>query len=408
MDEVKKDKSLGIIETSALCIAGALCIAAIYPPFIPIAWVMKACGSLGMAYYVLTWSKFTKIFKTLGLGKGIAYPLFKGKKETDYSEIYRFTLPAGLSIKDFDANKEAIEQFVGAEIDIKYTFKEIQIEVFKGSLSSNYKYEPVKLQGDVPILVGKDRTGAIQSCDLADGEPHMLIAGQSGSGKSTALRSIITNLILESNCKLHLVDLKSGAEFQVFAKSDKVITFSRYESEAERVIQDLINEIDRRYDLFYEYDVKDIKEYNKLKNHNIIDYEVLIIDEFADLSKKSVLNMLSEFGRKARACGLHLILSTQRPDSKVLTGDIKANVTNVIGLATKDRVNSQIIIDSPGLEKLRGKGHAIFKRSSNETEVQAPYLTVEETRNLIGHTYIDKHIKKQDETHREDVEFHVD
>lgn len=395
MEEIKKDKTLGLIETSAMCISGGYIISALYPPFIPIAWTMKAAGVLGIAYYGLTWSKFTKVFKTLGLGKGMAYPLYKGKKDTEYSEIYRFTLPAGLCLKDFEDKQEAIEQFIGSKIDIKYTFKEITIEVYKQDLPTMFKYEPTDIDGEVGILIGINRKGELITCDLSNGEPHMLIAGGTGSGKSTVLRAIITNLILKSNCKLHLIDLKSGAEFNVFSKCNKVITFSRYESEAEKVISDLICEIDRRYDLFYKYDVKDIKEYNTIFNKNKLDYEVLIIDEFADISNKGILKMLALFGRKARACGLHLILSTQRPDSKVLTGDIKANVTNVIGLKTKDRTNSQIIIDSNGLETLRGKGNALFRRN-DIIEVQCPFISVNAVKELIKGTYIDKSNKKSE------------
>jgi len=357
----------------------------------PFTALLKFIGGLGIMYYAFTWSRFDVIFKNLDLHVGLAYPIIKGKKKTEYSTIYKFTLPAGLSLKDFEDKKEAIEQHLGREIDIKYTYREIQIEVFKENKKTHYDYEPVKIHGDVPVIIGYDKRGNLITCDLASDEPHMLIAGETGSGKSTILRDIITNFILMSKVKLHLIDLKMGAEFNIFAKSDKVISFSRTIYEAKNTLYQITKEIERRYDLFFRHDVKDIKDYNKKFKSNKLSYEVLIIDEFAELQyDKESMEALDMLGRMARACGIHMILATQRPDHKVLTGNIKVNVGTVLGLKTLNEINSKIIIDDNGLEKLRGRGHGLFKRGGDIIEIQAPYLPTEKTIELIKHTYVDK------------------
>ena len=179
---------------------------------------------------------------------------------------------------------------------------------------------------------------------------------------------------------------RRGAEFQIFANCNNVETFSRTRAEAETALGKISAEIDRRYDLLYANDCINIKEY--LGKGHKLGYEVVIIDEFADLqSEKGSIKLVEGIAAKARACGIHLIVSTQRPDHIILNGRIKANVTSVLGLKTMNENNSRIIIDRPGLEDLRGKGHGIFKRGK-EIEVQCPYLESDAARELLRHTYV--------------------
>lgn len=389
-----KDLRLQLIQTSTITLLTGIGLDAynvIDPIFAPLGILLKCVGICGVAYYAVTWSKFNKIFRGLDLCIGNAYPIQKSKKKTEYSTIYKFTLPAGLSLKDFEDKKDAIEQYLGRSIDIKYTYKEIYIEVYNEKQKTHYDYEPVKINGKIPILIGYDKKGELVFCDLSSGEPHMLIAGETGSGKSTALRSIITNLILMNNVKLHLIDLKMGAEFNVFGKCSNVLNFGRTIHDAYDILRVINDEVDRRYQLFFKKDVKDIKEYNSKFPFKKLDYQVLIIDEFADLqTEKECMLLIETIGRKARACGISMLVSTQRPDHKVLTGSIKVNVGTVLGLKTLNSTNSNIIIDEPGLEKLRGNGHGLFKRSGKVIEVQTPYLTTDKAKELIKHTYVEK------------------
>lgn len=387
-DRNSDHKTASILDTSIIAIASGCVVSYLFPPYAIYGAIMAVSGCGGMVAYIMSWSKFDRLWKSLGLVKGTSTPYLKGTEKTDHSKIYKFTLPAGLCSDDFEKNKQAIEQFVGSDIEIKYTYKQLQIEVFNQSQKTVYEYQVEQCKGNVAFPVGYNRQGKLVVCDLSSGEPHMLIAGETGSGKSTVLRSIITNLILTKDIKLHLVDLKNGAEFSIFRKCSKVESFCRTRSEAKEVLQHLSEEIDRRYDLFFKKDCVDIKEYNK--RYGGMGYEVLIIDEFADLqSEKNSISLLEELAAKARACGIHIIIATQRPDHQILNGRIKANVTTVLGLKTMNEQNSRIIIDDVGLEKLRGHGHGIFKKGSS-IEVQCPLLTTERARELLKPTYKEK------------------
>lgn len=389
-----KNVRMSIMYNSIYALVGGIAIDVAAPLFDAegtfITTALKIGGVIGLTYYGMTVSKFTKVFETMKLGVGSVYPIQKGRSITDISTVYRFTLPCGLSVKDFDDKKDAIEQHLGKSVDIQYTHKEIRIEVYNAEPKTLYDYEPTKIKGNVPIIIGFDRRGDLVTCDLSDGEPHMLIAGESGSGKSCTIRAIITNLILMTNVKLHLIDLKMGAEFNIFSKSNKVVNFGRTNKDANDILSKFSQEVDRRYNLFFKNDVKDIVEYNNKFKYKKLDYEVLIIDEFADLqSDKESIRLLEDIGRKSRAAGLHAIIATQRPDHKVLNGNIKANFGTVLGLKTLNSVNSGIIIDSVGLERLRGKGHGLFKRGS-VTDIQAPFISTDNVKQLIRHTFVSK------------------
>ena len=389
-NSTKKDNKESLLYTCTYTIVGGAFVSAMYPPWGIVGNLLIGGGFLTLGYVAWNWNPFDKLFRNLNLGIDGAYPFIKKKIKTDCSTIYRFTLPTGLCLQDFEDCKDAIEQHLGRDVEIKYTYKEIQIEVYNTKMKTLYEYDPVEIKGNVPIIIGYDRKGELITCDLADGEPHMGIYGETGSGKSTILRAIITNLILKSNTMLHLVDLKNGAEFNIFRKSNKVKTFCRNIRETEQLLTDLSIEVDRRYDLFYEKDVKDIKEYNSKFKYKKLDFQVLIIDEFASLQGNSnCKKLLQELGQKSRACGINMIISTQRPSSKVIDGDIKANITTVLGLKTLNGTNSQIVMDEVGLERLRGQGHGIFKRGK-KTEIQAPYLEPDRARELIKHTFIEK------------------
>lgn len=383
----------GLLDSSVIAILGGAAVVSLYPPLAAAGFLMGGCGVFGVYYFFRSWSKFDRLFRNLNLGRGKAFPILKEREETEVSTVYKFTLPAGISSEDFERNRLAIQQHIGRDIDIKYTYKEIWVEVFEQGQKEVYEFELVKCKGRVEFPVGYDRRGRLKTCDLSSGEPHLLIAGETGSGKSTVLRAIITNLILDKGLKLHLIDLKRGAEFQIFAKCKNVASFARTKTEAAQVLNAISKEVDRRYDLFYKHDCVDIKEFNKLWGG--MGYELLIIDEFADLQQeKGCIALLEEIAAKARACGIHLIISTQRPDHIILNGRIKANVTTVLGLKTMNEANSRIILDKSGLEFLKGKGQGIFKKGT-ETLIQCPYLSTENARELLRPMYVQKQEQTQ-------------
>lgn len=385
----KAPEEVTLVNTSILAIGAGVILNSVFPAFGLYSGLMILSGITGLAYHFKNRSRFDRLWKNLNLCKGAAYPVLKEKERTDTSVIYKFSVPAGLSIEDFDRHKSAISMFLGRDIDIRPGYKEVWIEVYNQNEKEVYPYEVTTCKGNLEIIIGYDRRGRLITCDLSKGEPHVLIAGETGSGKSTILRAIITNLILTGDVKLHLIDLKRGAEFQIFSRCKQVVNFGRTRSDAERILNEVSEEIDRRYDLFQAKDCVDIKEYNK--RFGGMGYEVLIVDEFADLqSCMGSIALLEDICARARACGIHVIISTQRPDHRVLNGRIKANVTTVIGLKTTNEINSRIIIDDAGLESLRGRGQGIFRRGTHMTLVQCPYLSTEKARELLRPQYVEK------------------
>src|SRR5699024_9828369 len=129
--------------------------------------------------------------------------------------------------------------------------------------------------------------------------------------------------------------MKNGAEFNIFKDCNIVESFSRNIEEAYYTLKSLIDEVDSRYDTFFENDVVNIQEYNKLKNIKKLNYQIVIIDEFADLAyEKDAIHTLETLASKSRASGIYLIISTQRPDAQIVNGRIKANFPCTIGLKT--------------------------------------------------------------------------
>lgn len=330
---------------------------------------------------------YKKLFEGCGLEIDGNLPRLIKKRKAKYGYDLILTLPHGLSSKQFEQKRTELEEHLGGRIEISVKNKRLILQVYTKQLQDFYEYKHIDTKGICEFPIGYTHGNKLVTVDL-EKVVHLLVAGETGSGKSTLLRGIITSLILsDKNISLYLVDLKNGAEFNVFRKSNKVKAFCKNVDEAEELLEKLSDEVDKRYDLFYKNNVVDIREYNKLKRIKKLDYKILVIDEFADLqNEKYSISSVEMLSAKARACGIHLIISTQRPDSKIVNGRIKANIPCIIGLKTMNGTNSRIIIDEEGLQELRGKGHGILKYG-DMTEFQSMYLSVKQARDLIKHTY---------------------
>lgn len=345
--------------------------------------------------FISRFNPYKKLFENLNLKAGEEIPKYIKKRKTNYGYCVAFKLPPGLSTKDFDKNKLAIEQYLNKDIEIDYRNHRVFLKVYENRLDPKQEFRIIETSKITEFPIGVTFGDRIVTVDLEE-VVHLLVAGQTGSGKSTLIRGIITNLIQDKkNSKriklyLHLIDLKNGAEFNVFRNSKMVKTFSRDIKEAELVLNKLVDEVERRYNLFFENNVVNIQEYNKLKGIRRLSYEICIIDEFADLQdEKGSISIIEHLARKSRAAGIHLILATQRPSADIINGNIKANVPCIIGLKTMNSLNSRIIIDQDGLETLRGRGHG-YLQYSDLTEFQSMNLSIEGARELIKDTYIEK------------------
>jgi S-DNA-T family DNA segregation ATPase FtsK/SpoIIIE len=239
------------------------------------------------------------------------------------------------------------------------------------------------------FAVGKDIAGQPVVTDLEE-MPHLLIAGQTKSGKSVMINTVLASLLYRnspSDIKLILVDPKF---VEMAPYHDIPHLLAPVITEPEKCISALkwaVAEMERRLKTFSEFKQRDIQGYNKLKKEEGMPYIVVVIDELADLmmvASRDVETLIARVAQKGRAAGIHLVIATQRPDAKVVTGLIKANVPAQIAFAVKDQVNSRIIIDQGGAEKLLGKGDMLFKTTDlpRPTRIQGALITGDETNKL--------------------------
>ena len=241
----------------------------------------------------------------------------------------------------------------------------------------------------LPLALGKDTQGQWVVGDLAK-LPHLLVAGATGGGKSVAVNSMLVGLMSKytpQELKLLLVD-PAQVEFVPYANnphlSQPVVTDP---TKALPALESAINEMEARCTLMAKVGRKEIVGYNKIAQTKL-PWLVIIIDELADLmmvAEKEVEAAIVRLGQKARKAGIHLVLSTQRPSSDVVTGLIKANLPGRMSLAVTDGTNSEIILDERGAEMLLGMGDGLFKsKSVKTTRIQAPFISDEELAKFLA------------------------
>ena len=218
------------------------------------------------------------------------------------------------------------------------------------------------------MILGKDIVGKPFITDLKK-LPHLLIAGTTGSGKSVGLNSMIISLLYKNspdNLKLIMIDPKM-IEFSIYNDIPHLLTpVITKPTEAINALANMVLEMEKRYTLMAETRTKNIETYNEkvdITGKEPFPYIVIIIDELADLmmtSGKEVEISIARIAQKARACGIHLIVATQRPSVDVVTGLIKANLPSRISYKVGQKVDSKIILDSLGAESLLGRGDMLF------------------------------------------------
>ena len=242
------------------------------------------------------------------------------------------------------------------------------------------------------IILGKDIVGNPFITDLKK-LPHLLIAGTTGSGKSVGLNSMILSLLYKNSpdtLKLIMIDPKM-IEFSIYNDIPHLLTpVITKPTEAINALANMVVEMERRYVLMADSRTKNIENYNeksKISSYEPFPYIVIIIDELADLmmtSGKEVEISIARIAQKARACGIHLIVATQRPSVDVVTGLIKANLPSRISYKVGQKVDSKIILDSMGAESLLGRGDMLFTPPgmSGLVRVHAPWSDEKEIENV--------------------------
>ena len=220
------------------------------------------------------------------------------------------------------------------------------------------------------VCLGVDTSGKPYTIDLHKA-PHVLVAGQSGSGKSVFLNSMICGLLANyspSECHIDVVDPK-GTEFNAFCRWPAMLDSVdvHHADDAVPLLGELVDSMKSRMEEFGKYGVCNLPEYGALCDERGVEwgfpYRVVIIDEFYDMMMNygsAFEDPLSILAAKARSCGIHLVLATQRPSADVIRGALKANLSTRIALKVSSRTDSQVIIDRPGAESLCGRGDMLY------------------------------------------------
>ena len=259
---------------------------------------------------------------------------------------------------------------------------------------------------ELPVVIGRTIQNTNFTFDLAK-MPHLLVAGATGQGKSVGLNAIITSLLYSKHpaqLKFVMIDPKM-VEFSVYNKLERHF-LAKMESEDEAIVTDpkkavyvlnsLVEEMGRRLELCKMATARNIVEYNEKftarrlnpnKGHRFLPYIVVIVDEFADLimTAKEVEVPVMRLAQKARAVGIHLIIATQRPDVRVITGGIKANFPSRIAFRVIQMIDSRTIIDQPGANQLIGRGDMLFSKDGELTRVQCALVETKEVERLVDY-----------------------
>jgi DNA segregation ATPase FtsK/SpoIIIE, S-DNA-T family len=264
-------------------------------------------------------------------------------------------------------------------------------EIIEGEINRGRK------KAEVPIVLGKDITGEAVTVDLVQ-MPHLLIAGATGAGKSVCVNAMILTLLYQkppAECRLILIDPKI-VELKLYNGIPHLLTPVITEpKKAFQALQYCIYEMERRYSCLDSMGVRDIRSYNKrIVEREIaaeyMPYIVVVIDEFADLmatTGKELESTVARLAAMSRAVGIHLVLATQRPSIDIITGLIKANIPSRIAFMVASKMDSRIIIDMVGAEKLLGKGDMLYAGAVDPFPVrmQGAFVSEEEVERVVDY-----------------------
>ena len=254
--------------------------------------------------------------------------------------------------------------------------------------------EYLNIDSNLPLVLGKDVSGKpiVSSIDKM---PHLLIAGATGSGKSVCINTIIMSIIYKSSpeeVRLILIDPKV-VELSIYNDIPHLlIPVVTDPKKASFALNWAVDEMEKRYKLFAQNSVRDMKSYNekqRAKNEETLPSIVIIIDELADLmmvAAQEIEDYICRLAQMARAAGIYLIIATQRPSVDVITGTIKANVPSRISFAVSSQVDSRTILDMAGAEKLLGRGDMLFYPSfySKPLRVQGAFVSDSEVESVVN------------------------
>lgn len=303
----------------------------------------------------------------------------------DNKTVFVVFVPAGLSVDDFLKHKDALELYLNNEVKMEASSGWVRIEMLK-KLPKVIEYEIPKKTKELCIPFAVSGKG-VEYINFKY-EPHVLITGNTGSGKSITLRNIITSLVYlyPNQIELALIDFKI-VELSIFKNLKQVRQYATDIEQAKEVISGELEEAKNRYKLFEKYGVTNIYDYNKkVSNDKKLKYRFIVIEEFVMLiedKKKIAMKMLKQLSVISRASGQFIIITGQRFDNTVIDLVIRAQFGNRLCHKMQDEANSKLILDDVGAEKIKTQGRMIFKRNSEKIECQSYFISDYQVKNII-------------------------
>ena len=327
----------------------------------------------------------SQVFNDFGINIAI-----KNKINSFQNILFEITPDSKEDLKKMLKNKKMLAYYLKTEI--KQNNDAFIIEYQKGKKDVLYLYNILENnnKNSINVNIGKDTKNDIINMNI-EKLPHLLIGGTTGSGKSVFINTLITSLIYNytsKEIKLFLVDPKR-TELKIFKDIPHLLFDIVNDIQDVNTLLDfLINEMYERYKKLERNNCKNIQEYNEKNKNSKMQYYICIIDELADLmlqDKKNIEVKLCKIAQLSRACGIHLIIATQRPSTDIVTGLIKSNFPSRLCFKVASVYDSRTILDTKGGEKLQGNGEAIYKNvnSVNYIKLQTPFISNEELQKIL-------------------------
>lgn len=349
--------------------------------------LLKACG--------LQIYDFQGLFRNMKFKNADeVYPKLCDKGENKYFYIFKFSIPMGMSIVDFEKKEDAFAQFFKVNKTRLRFETEGGLAVIKvmKDITINYDYAPEMKRSDFKIPLGRDLddNSEVLWDIIASRNTHCYIAGSTGGGKTIMLRLILSHIINSkgpSDAQLLLQNTKY-VDLKLFKNARNTVVYNEGREGMLDLLRNEVVEMNRRYALFNRHDCDDIAEYRKTVNK--MPYRFIVIEEISSYKTDSdgkpnrvFYSLLEDIAARGRGSGQILILTTQLPCKDVLPNYIKNNINTTIGLKCKDAIRSEIVAGpDSGLENLKGDGHA--KLFPGEREFQGYYISKEVVNEIIS------------------------
>lgn len=362
-------------------------------------WNLLTLLGIGITSWEISkWFKkkdeFYKLFNELKLYTETERPFIITKWQYEWGNKYLLNLPLGMSVNDFEKNKDKIEQYLGAEVNFKFAEeKKITMEIIKTQLNSKYEFEIKKFENIMEIPIGYSKKG-FESCCFTEKNPNLLVIGMTGQGKSVFFRQVICTIILSRTPQeilLDLIDLKTGITFKMFKNCIHVDGYADDLSGAISIVTKLEYIMKKREKIFSNLNIDDIQQYNKINKNKPLEYRLVIVDEFATLldEKSNISSIFTKLIRQGRSAGIFFIFGIQKATTDYLPRSIRSNIGNKLCFKVHDEYDSRNALGEKyghlavGLEY---KGRAIYQDDENK-EVQVMYLSAEKAKKLIQNSY---------------------